>query len=464
MATKEFDLLDELRSLSDVANALEQAVHSSSPDLSHTFKNLQATVLGLGQAKAARSLHCPEEYVSRWKTHIQNQNGQLEGRAVRYLCWEPQVATSQRFQYYLDQERIDLNARALQGLVRCCHAQWSPDFAKSHAVRRICDRLEKYSGPNRLLCRWRDNSTIILGPKGAEAFGAEMVQKLQNVKQYCATWGLGDETSLYVQAAVRHASKVCRSQMDRVPKLRDYLFDEIFPWNGWASESFKMEVSETILDSLTTQSADVQECVRRFILDDPRLGDPRRAKENRLKWIDIREAETRVIEWLSQLDIKFFFDSVLPKGQDPHGRKQFWLKYVSAIKKSRPLLRREDKERLHRDLKEKGLKLVDAGAMDEWSTASAFLLDFGTLLVIEFSETGNACYVYRRNDVENVIADFWTPRPFRQQKLKRQELAVDRIVHRKQKNPWHSGGWEDSAARLLASFDIRPGRKQCTGQ
>lgn len=458
MATTEYNLVDEILSLSDVAHALERETRRLSPDLSQTFKNLQATILGLGQAKAAKSLRCPEEYVNQWKTYVQNSESWLDGRAVRYLCWEPEVATSQRFQYYLDQAQIDLNARALQGLVRCCHAQWSPEFARSQTVTRVRDRLERYEGPNRLLSGWRDNSSIILGPKGAEEFGAEMLQRLQRVKQHCETWGIGDESSLYVQAAVRHATEVCRNQMDRVPTLRDYLFTELFSWNGWAPDLFKLEVSRTILHPSTTQSADVQECARRFVLDDARLGDPRRANENRLKWIGISEAERRVIEWLSQLDIVFFFESVLPKGEDPQGRKEFWLQYVSAIKKSRPLLRREDKERLHRDLREKGLKLVDFGAMDEWSTASAFLLDFGPLLVIEFSETGNACYVYRKNDTDKIVPDFWASKPFVQRKLRRTDLPHDRIVHRQRKSPWHSGGWEDSAAQLLARFDIRPGR------
>ena len=454
----DFDLLDEFRALSDVAHALEREARRSSPDLSQTFKNLQAAVLSLGQAKATRSLHCPEEYVNQWKTYVQSEEARLEGRAIRYLCWEPEIATSQRFQHYLDQDHLDLNARALQGLVRCCHAQWSLEFARNQAVTRVRDRLERYKGPNRLLSRWRDNSSIILGPKGAEEFGAEMIQRLQTIKQHCETWGIGDETSLYVQAAVRHATDVCRNQMDRIPTLRDYLFAELFPWNGWAPGLFKLEVSRTILHPSTTQSADVQECVRRFVLDDARLGDPRRANENRLKWVGISEAERRVIEWLSQLDIVFFFESVLPKGEDPQGRKEFWLQYVSAIKKSRPLLRREDKERLQRDLRETGLKLVHAGSMDEWSTASAFLLDFGPLMVIEFSETGNACYVYRQKDVEKVLADFWTSQPFAQRKLRRRDLAHERIVHRQRKSPWHSGGWEESAAQLLARFDIRPGR------
>jgi hypothetical protein len=460
MAKTEYDLLDGLRTLAEVSRALEFEAHRPLVDLVQTLTNLQAVVLGLGQTKAAKSLHCPDEYVSQWRNYLDNDNARLLSRALRYLCWQPEIATSQRFQYHLDQNNIELNARSLQGLVHCCHARWSPEFAGSQAITRVRDRLERYAGPNRLLSEWKDNSSTILGPKGAEEFGAELVQNLEGIKRHCENWGIGDETSSYVQTAVRHATELCRNQMDRVPKLRDYLVSELLPWMGWPPDLFKREISQTILHPATSQSADVQECVRRFVLDDPRLGDPRRASDNRLNWFGIGEAEQRVIEWLSQLDIVFFFESVLPRGEDPQGRKEFWLQYVSAIKKSRPVLCRADKERLQRDLREKGLNLVHVGAMDDWSTASAFLLDFGPLLVIEFSETGNACYVYSKKDFEKVIDDFWTSQPFAQRKLRRRDLPHERIVHRQRKSPWHSGGWEESAAQLLARFDIRPGRKR----
>lgn len=460
MSKTESDLLDGLRTLSDVAHDLERELRRPVVDPSQNLTNLQSAVVNLGQAKAAKSLHCPEEYVGRWMNYLENEDARLEGRAVRYLCWQPEIATSRRFQLYLDQNTVDLNARALQGLVRCCHAQWSPEFARSQAVTRVRDRMERYKGPNRVLSEWRDNSSIILGPKGAEEFGAEMTQRLETSNRHCEMWGISDETSPYIQAAVRHATEICRNQMDRVPKIRDYLLSELLPWMGWPPDVFKQEISRTILHPATTESPEVQERVRRFILDDSRLGDPRRANENRLNWVGISEAERRVIEWLSQLDIVFFFESVLPKGEDPQGRKEFWLQYVPSIKKSRPLLRREDKERLQRDLREKGLKLVHAGSMDEWSTASAFLLDFGPLLVIEFSETGNACYMYRKNDVDKLIPDFWTSKPFAQRKLRRRDLPHERIVHRQRKSQWHSGGWEESAAQLLARFDIRPRRNR----
>lgn len=457
----ENELAESLRSLQLFARELAQRVNNPVREPQQYLTNLRKAVITLGQIRPARSIYCPEEYVKQWKDFQEDQAKQLQRRAIRYLCWQPDVATSQPFQYFLDQNHVNLNARSLQGLVRSCHSHWSPEFAKSQVVIRVRDRLNKYGGTNALLSQWKEGSGVILGLKGAEEFGAEMIETLRPIKQHCEFWGIADETSAYVQVAVRYAAKVCRDQMDRVPGMRQYLLEELLAWNGWVQNVFKEEISQTVLHLATTQSEDVRESVRRFVLNDARLGDPRHSR-NRLNWVGVSEAEQRVIEWLSKLDIVFFFESVLPKGEDPQGRKEFWLQYVPSIKKSRPLLRREDKERLQRDLREKGLKLIDAGSMDEWSTASAFLLDFGPLLVIEFSETGNACYMYRKNDVDKIIPDFWTSKPFVQRQLRRKDLVEKRIVHRQRKSSWHGPGWEHEAANTLAGpkFNIRPGDRR----
>lgn len=451
----ENELAESLRSLQTFARELAQRVNNPVREPQQYLTNLRKVVIALGQIRPARSIYCPEEYVKQWKDFQEDQAKQLQRRAIRYLCWQPDVATSHTFQYFLDHNHVDLNARSLQGLVRSCHSHWSPEFAKSQVVIRVRDRLNTYGGTNPLLSQWKEGSGVILGLKGAEEFGAEMVETLRPIKQHCEFWGIADETSAYVQVAVRYAAKVCRDQMDRVPGMRQYLLEELLVWNGWVQNVFKDEISQAVLHLATTQSEDVRESVRRFILNDARLGDPRLPR-NRLNWAGIAEAERRVIEWLSQLDIFFFFESVLPKGEDPQGRKEFWLRYVTSIVRSRPLLRREDKERLKRDLKEKGLELSHVGSMDEWSTASAFLLDFGPLLVIEFSETGNACYIYRKNDVDKIIPDFWTSQLFVQRKLRRRDLPHERIVHRQRKSVWHGAGWEEAAAQTLARFDIRP--------
>jgi hypothetical protein len=86
-------------------------------------------------------------------------------------------------------------------------------------------------------------------------------------------------------------------------------------------------------------------------------------------------------------------------------------------------------------------------------------LDFGSLLAIEFSVVNNACYFYRKNDIEKIVPDFWTSRPVVWTNLKERGLCVSWVVHKKSKTAWHGGGWEEKAGEILARFGIRQGER-----
>ena len=151
------ELLDCLRALHAVARELQREIDEPLPEPNLRLGRLQAAVASLGQARPTKSLRCPEEYVKQWNKFLEDENHPLENRAVRYLCWQPEIATNQTFQYYLDHDHIDLNARSMQGLVRSCHSHWSPAFAKSQVVTRVRNRLETYEGGNSLLSRWKQS-------------------------------------------------------------------------------------------------------------------------------------------------------------------------------------------------------------------------------------------------------------------------------------------------------------------
>lgn len=455
-SASEFDLTDSMRALHRLARELAIETRKPWPDPSSQLGRLQALVANLGEAKPARPVRCPEEYQRQWHRFLEDKNQAVEPRAIRYLCWQSEIATSQRFQYYLDQTNVELERSSLQGLVRSCHAEWSPEFAKGQVVARIRDRVKTYKGPNRLLSLWRENLALILGPKGAEEFGTHLVKNLPRIEEHCELWGITDKTCAYVQAAVQYAIEICRERMDTDLEKRQYLLKELLLWRGWggAPDAFKKEVSKVILRPVTTEVTDIRESVTRLVLNDSQLGDPR-LEYNRLNWVGWVEAKDRVIEWLSEYGIRFFFESVLRPGKDPHGRKEFWLRYLPSIKRSRPLLSWIDRPRLETILKEKGRELAHCGSMDDRSTASVFLLDFGNLLAIEFSQIGNACYLYRKTDIDKVLPDFWSSKAFNVMQLKRKDLVYKHIVHRH--------GWQEKAAQILAQFDIRPGRRQWDG-
>src|SRR5438876_6758295 len=192
------------------------------------LERLEAAVASLdGASKAARPPVGLEEYARQWQDYLGGKLESIEARAVRNLCWHPETATSDTFQYYLDRYKVSLNSRALQGLVRSCHARWSQEFTGANTVGKVRARLESYEGPSRLLAKWKQASTVLLGPDGAERFGDAMLEECVPVKTFCQRWGIADEFSAYVQAGVAHATEVCRRDMDRVPALREYLLTQL---------------------------------------------------------------------------------------------------------------------------------------------------------------------------------------------------------------------------------------------
>jgi hypothetical protein len=86
-----------------------------------------------------------------------------------------------------------------------------------------------------------------------------------------------------------------------------------------------------------------------------------------------------------------------------------------------------------------------------FSDTSAFLLDFGEVLVVEFSKVGNACYIYQKRAAKELIPDFWTTEPFHAsggKGLKQSALAAERIRH--------TAGWQDELSMILARHGVRP--------
>ncbi len=409
---------------------------------------LRAAVEAVGQDRPARQLVCPEEYLRQWQEVRAGQRPELEPRAIRYLCWESDVATDHRFSAYLDHSKVDLRARSIQGLVRCCHTRWGDHlFGTSGPARDIRNRLRRYDGPNRIIRRWQTRHELVLGHKGPAEFAADMTDNRRSPKDQCAHWAI-DPQSRFFEQSIGHAAARFRADKLMLAKSPEYALHEIFFWAGWSLEKFKQQVGDLILSPATNESAAVSALLRQLVLGDERLRDPR-LPANAKNWKGVREeARDRFIGWLSKDDIEFFFEHVLPSRADEHGRKPFWLKYVQQVQRSRPLLCWEDRQRLLATKATMREQIGNFGRIE--GTTSAFLLDFGRVLVVEFSRIANACHIYQASDARTVVPDFWTDDPFSStgpHGLKQRVLAESWIPHH--------DSWEVRAAQTLARFGIR---------
>ena len=157
--------------LFEALNGLESTFRELSRQAQHIYEprleRFQKVIASLGLTTTARPPRDTDEYLRDWQRYLDDPRQGLKQRAVRYLCWEPEVAITSNFQDCLDRDTGEPSTRMLQGLVRSCHMRWSLAFAAGPVAHRMKRRLEMYRRPHRVLARWREHSEMLLGsPRG----------------------------------------------------------------------------------------------------------------------------------------------------------------------------------------------------------------------------------------------------------------------------------------------------------
>jgi hypothetical protein len=434
-------LREAIADLAFTAREWRAAIGMVATDQPDPLARLASVVRELQEPGELRPPKCPPDYLKLWSQYCQGEDVDLSPRALRSLCWDPAVALDDRFPAALS--RLEkLRPRDLQALVHSLHLAWSRVVAASDLRRIVETALRDYEGPHQLLKRWGANLDQVVGADGPTSIARHMISHSLPLDDVLGHHRI-EPTSAFARMALRNAVRLCRSQWNSSPTRLPYCLDHLLQSPHWDLSEFKEVIGEVIFDA-TFEMPQAQNRLKALILKDPRLGDVR-LPHRRPHWAAVDEAaRRRFVEWLSKDDIVFFFEHTLPKGSDPHGRKQFWLRYVSQIRQSRTLLNAEDRARLRAVLDQDAVAKVSVGAIDE--NTSAFLLDFGSLRVIEFSRSGNACYIYSSSVFGRLIPDIWAPQVFRHSSLKRSSDCLARIIHKP--------GWEREMGNLLVRAGV----------
>jgi hypothetical protein len=233
-------------------------------------------------------------------------------------------------------------------------------------------------------------------------------------------------------------------------KKRDdmnYILRELLSLEQLSRQSFREGVGRIVLDEGIQREKELVTMVKEYILENKSLGDPRNPR-NDIYWAGVDEtARNKVVEWLSSEDIVFFFQYVLRDDSDRNHRKDFWLRYVKNLRKSRCWLSQDARNEL-KSIK-KGSQVEGYGSLG-FGENSVFVLDFGPICCVEFSKVG-AIYVYENDRLPKPLREFWSSTSFRDGDFKYQRLLPSRdcrIIH--------SGGWQYQIGNLLARYGINP--------
>jgi hypothetical protein len=439
-------MTDALEGLHQAPRHLDQASRdllSIEPQV--LFRNIIRTIGDIDKPATPQKPPRSEQYLEQWRQYVSGKIVLLDKPALKYLCWESEVVQHSEFCRVLVNNAGTLSPRAIKGLVSTIHYNWHKTAHNDPVTYFTVKELFRYSGKDRTIAKWKEGSKILLENNAAASFAEkELVSDLNDIKIAADLWAI-NEDSAFMRFAVVNAFEQILGKI-RITAVKNYIFHKLLNWDGWRIniDGFRHMISKLILAPEATTYHDE---LRSKILNHPMLGDPR-LPANRNKWLNMKEeAKKQFIAWLSKEDIKFFFDNIL-KGHDPHGRRDFWLKYVDSMLQSRPFLSEATAFPL------KSNRDINFGNLSGGQNKAAFVLDFGPLIAVEFSEIGYA-YLYTRDEFTRYVPDLWTRVPVNESRLKNQGIPSERKIRHQAIAKIVYVDWRNDAASILSQHGIR---------
>ncbi len=288
--------LDELRAtMAQITDNMKSYVASLDAQAGEThLPNLAAAVNNMGAVFPNKPPYNPR-YTAEWIAFASGNRKDLEPSALRYLCWEPNIATSDSFLAYLWRARLRLNSRPLAGLVRSCHALWKAGPGPYSAPGVIKDLVKQYEGPSQVILKWKSNPNAVFGALGPETLGRALITEGKKLSNLFGEWYL-DPESPFARQIVERACALCRDRLDD-PSMTTMriLFGELLSWGGWDIPVLRQEVEALIL---CAADGPTRNTLKKFVTIHRKLGDPRLPK-NQANWAGISpEARDRFEGWL----------------------------------------------------------------------------------------------------------------------------------------------------------------------
>lgn len=390
-----------------------------------------------------------KELLLKWSSYTNGTAVTFSPREIKKLCWSADVVKMEAFQDHIRALSYTLPRSAIKGLVTSYHRNFSQMVGDRLFEKFLLNQLLERSKNDVLLSRWYNEREAIIGDTAPLAFSARIVSNNCDYEDVFDEFKI-DKTSEFARDTVGAALERAVTAFE---KGEDILFRHIFKQfmesPHVSKEVLYRSLSRLILAEGVLSDDKKQNQILDFVLPKTRFGDPRIDSER--KWLVIdKKAKARVVEWLSKEDINFFFELLMKDREDKHGRKRFWLDYVPRVVRSRALLSTEDRHTHARQLFEMERKGRTYGTLFRSAGASAFLLDFDELVVVEFSNVG-AIYIYAKREFEKICPNFWA-NTIDVSALRNEKLVVrdGRLSHR--------GNWEYRVKDVLARNGLRYGK------
>lgn len=382
----------------------------------------------------------------QWEEYLVTGDARrVEPRAVRRLCSEVDVAVREEFGALLLRYDRPPSKSMLRDLLAVYHATFNERH--SELARYLGTQLRDYRGHSHLLTRLAAVADEVVGEAAASRAARKASSAHATARQFLDELGLAANTP-YALAVGGELIDVALRQLERTrdpDKLRD-VCEQLIPAHRdlLIPRAFSGAVQRLVTFAASGDPS-LRETVKSFVLLEPRLGDPRQHPD---RWdnVGLSEHAEIVKGWLSEEDLRFFFDLIMKDQEDRHQRRDFWINYVHRVRNSRVAVGMRDRERLRVQLEDMKKRGRTYGLLEDWNV-SAFVMDFGPAVAIEFSRVG-ACNIYDAKAAHEKIGDLGA-RKFSPGKLKMLRGSPGWFRHDR------NGYWMSDVRQLLARFGVR---------
>lgn len=442
--------LNNLDGLSDLLKKLASSKTGPSNYRSH----LQRILSKLSQHATERT---PNDALRRalheWQMAVsESRFDHLTRKTIRILCGLPQAVTDPKFLTFLANRSDMFTSRMMSGLLASYHSTWKQHPHHKDVEILLLMRLRSFSGKSKLVTHWKQNVDWIIGDNAPRKLAKRIADRPTQLSDIAQEYNLPTTNTPFLAAVLWEGAQLCCASFVEKRWL------DLQSWN-YIRDSLlehpliRKEQRQLLLAALLkgvhkhlpdTQWKPAQEGLKDFILSHKEFGDPR---TEYTRWANFDPAAKQIfLSWLSEEELELFFELIILN--DPHRRKSFWLQYLRKIKGSRVIVGRRDRERhaiALMKLSTKGRNYASGDGLD----TSAFILDFGEIVAVEFSEVGNACYIYESSTFRAMYPTIYN-RSFDLPNLKRSHHAT----HWQRHDPYFK--WKAKLATVLAEWGVYP--------
>lgn len=406
------------------------------------FNSMQE--MGLGSISNSKR----EKILEKWNLYI-NSNDQSQIKfnlkEIEFLSTQTNIFLNDSFWDLL----MDLSAishKIIIGLVYNIHILWTEikDFNK--IIDSITFMILEHKQENKLIQFWRENIELVLSEKSPINLATKLVDENLNLstlsdKYYLSlnNTNLGKEIEKCVLEAKLNKFK---REKNIKPTDLNYIFVTLSGGLFSKQEGNKiLSLALQIVDECLNQTK--MPCIdtfRDYLLNNIDYKDPREYPE---KWLTFEDSGKNIfMKWLNERDIRVFFDLFID--YDPHRRKDFWLKYAGKVKKT-TILKGNNVQQNFKNKDEINLLIANGNKFVPLDApTNAFILEFDNIIAVEFSEAGNACYIYNK---ESFLQQINYRNNYSIEDLKNKVISMNIVPHHQ--------GWQGKLLGWLAMRGIR---------